>query len=206
MRKFVSEKTAFVILTLTMALATVHPAFAGYSGQTKCYDGSKVIPCPKPGEDYYGQDGNYTNLNPRSYTKLDKNGNELPDSATSWVMVRDNVTGLFWEVKTYESRYNTYTWYDAKDFINALNTENFGEHSDWRLPTIRELASIVNLGKYRPAIDVEYFPRTRDLYCWSATAYANDTSYAWCVNFTNGDNNAFSKSGRRYVRGVRSGQ
>jgi hypothetical protein len=28
------------------------------SGQTKCYDNSKEIPCPQPGEDFYGQDGN----------------------------------------------------------------------------------------------------------------------------------------------------
>lgn len=34
-----------------------------------------------------------------SYTKLDGSGNALPVSATSWVMVRDNVTGLIWEVK-----------------------------------------------------------------------------------------------------------
>ncbi|MBF0201707.1 MAG: hypothetical protein HQK66_10430 [Desulfamplus sp.] len=46
-----------------------------------------------------GQDGNYI-INPRSYTKLDDQGNDLPITATSWTMVRDNVTGLIWEVKT----------------------------------------------------------------------------------------------------------
>ena len=78
-------------------------AFAGWpipdSGQTKCYNDTAEISCPAPGEDFYGQDAQYT-TNPRSYTKLDAGGNDLPDSAASWTMVRDNVTGLIWEVKT----------------------------------------------------------------------------------------------------------
>jgi hypothetical protein len=38
--------------------------------------------------------------NPMTYTKLDGSGNELPDSAKSWTTVRDNLTGLIWEMKT----------------------------------------------------------------------------------------------------------
>ena len=69
------------------------------TGQTKCYNKTDVITCPSPGQPFYGQDANYT-INPMSYTKLDGSGNALPDSAPSWVMVRDNVTGLIWEMKT----------------------------------------------------------------------------------------------------------
>jgi len=43
------------------------------TGQTKCYDNEKEIPCPKEGEPFYGQDANYT-INPMSYTKLDASG------------------------------------------------------------------------------------------------------------------------------------
>ena len=70
------------------------------SGQTKCFDavGNEINPCPSPSEDFYGQDGNYS-INTQSYTKLDSHGNDLPESATEWVMVRDNVTGLIWEDK-----------------------------------------------------------------------------------------------------------
>jgi hypothetical protein len=53
------------------------------TGQTKCYDNEKEIPCPNLGEDFYGQDANY-NINPQSFTKLDVLGNDLPDSATEW--------------------------------------------------------------------------------------------------------------------------
>ena len=60
-------------------------------------------PVPDTGQeqsytDTFGEDSDYT-INPQSYTKLDEYGNELPDDALIWVMVRDNVTGLIWEVK-----------------------------------------------------------------------------------------------------------
>jgi hypothetical protein len=50
------------------------------TGQTKCYNDTVEIPCPAPGEPFYGQDGNYT-INLHSYTKLNAGGATLPDSA-----------------------------------------------------------------------------------------------------------------------------
>jgi len=52
------------------------------TGQTKCYNDSSEINCPQAGQDFYGQDANYT-INPPSYTKLDASGNTLSDSAIS---------------------------------------------------------------------------------------------------------------------------
>lgn len=158
------------------------------TGQTKCYnEAGSEIPCPEPGQPLYGQDANYT-INPPSYTKLDANGNALPDSASSWVMVRDNVTGLIWEVKqskdgvkNYSNPHdadNTYTWYDpnpatnggnagtpgngtdTEDFVNALSSATFGGFSDWRMPTRKELRTIVDYGRYNPSINTAYFPNT----------------------------------------------
>jgi tRNA(Arg) A34 adenosine deaminase TadA len=71
-----------------------------HTGQTKCYDVSgNVITCPPPGQPLYGQVANYI-IHPMSYTKLDSSGNTLPDSDAAGCMVRDNVTGLIWEMKT----------------------------------------------------------------------------------------------------------
>ena len=181
------------------------------SGQTKCYnDNGNVISCPKPGEDFYGQDGNYI-INPPSYTKLDENGNPLSDSAASWTMVKDNVTGLIWEVKTDDDsvhdKNNKYSWQDAQDvFIPELNNENFGGNSDWRLPNIFELASIANLSKYIPAIDEQYFKNYMSDFYWSSTTNANYTGHAWGVYFNYGYDYNHSKSSAYYVRAVRSGQ
>jgi len=203
------------------------------TGQTKCYDEDYEITCPQPGEPFYGQDALYI-TNPQSYTKLDENGNGLPFSATEWIMVQDNVTGLIWEVKqdkddiqNYANPHdadNKYTWYDSnpetnggdpgtpgdgtdtEDFINVLNSANFGGYNDWRLPAIKELSFIRNMEIYNPAINTDYFPNTVSSYYWSSTPYAHYSSYAWYVYFSNGYVSSYDKSGSYYVRAVRGGQ
>ena len=206
------------------------------TGVTKCYDtAGNVITCPSPGQDYYGQDANYS-INPMSYTKLDSKGNALSDSATSWSMVKDNVTGLTWEVKTnkdgktnYDDPHdadNTYCWYDSNPatnggdagsecngknteaFITALNDANFGGHSDWRMPTIKELAYIVNysIAYPGPTINTKYFPNTVSSFYWSSTTYAGGTDGAWGVYFYSGTGSYNYKYDAYYVRAVRGGQ
>ncbi len=185
------------------------------TGQTQCYsydwesDTWSEGPCPQSGEALYGQDGNYL-INAPSYTKLDENGNDLADSATSWAMVRDNVTGLIWEVKTDDGsihdKDNTYIWYNAQNvFIAALNNTEFGGHSDWRIPTIAELTCIVDYARYRPAINTAYFPNTASYY-WSSTTSAYSTGNAWVVDFDYGIDMWYDKSGSHYVRAVRGEQ
>ena len=202
------------------------------TGQTTCYDDTgKISPCPSPGQAFYGQDACYS-INPMSYTKLDGSGNALPDSATSWVTVRDNVTGLIWENKTgmaggaanYSDPHNTnnaYTWYDSNPAnnggnagtpgngtttFNSLNSAHFGGYSDWRMPMINELIDIVNYGTYNPSISTAYFPNTQSSWYWSSTTYASYTNGAWFVNFDDGLDTNYDKSSGYYVRAVRGGQ
>jgi len=179
------------------------------TGQTKCYDWRGYeITCPLPGEKLYGQDGNYT-INPPSYTKLDSNGNDLSDSATSWTMVRDNVTGLIWEIKTDDEtlndKNNQYTWQEATSlFIEKLNSSEFGGYSDWRLPTIKELACILDYGNSVPTIDTNYFPKTISDPYWSSTVFSFRGDSAWHINFTYGNDYFTDYESRSYpVRAVR---
>ena len=213
------------------------PVFAGPvpdTGQTTCYDNNgNMITCPSPGQRFYGQDANYI-INSPSYSKLDGNGNALPVSASSWVMVRDNVTGLIWEVKqhndwayNYDDPHdanNVYTWYDpdpatnggdpgtpgawwdTDDFINALNDVHFGGYSDWRMPDRKELRSIVNYDLGYPAINTVYFPNTLAGYYWSSTTYAGSSGGAWGMHFSNGGAGWTYKAGGYSVRAVRGGQ
>jgi hypothetical protein len=178
---------------------------------------TQAIPWPIPDSgqtksttDTFGEDSDY-NINPRSYTKLDENGNDLPDSATSWAMVRDNVTCLVWEVKTDDGSIHDkddyYNWYSAKTvFIKALNDQQFAGVSDWRMPTIKELASIVDLGTYNPTIDSNFFPEIMSAFYWSSTSYALYTGYAWGVHFHYGSDNHSAKDSSYFVRAVRGGQ
>lgn len=205
------------------------------TGLTKCYNDTSEIPCPSPDQPFYGQDGNYS-INPISYTKLDNNGNPLPDSATSWIMVRDNVTGLIWEIKTNldgikddtdpHDADNIYTWYDSnsdtnggepgtpgegtdtEDFLKALNDSQFGGYSDWRLPTIKELACVVDYGvqKPGPTINPNYFTHTIASWYWTATTYAYSNKQAWLMNFAYGDDYSDNKSNQYSVRAVRGGK
>jgi len=159
------------------------------TGQTKCYDASKQIACPQPGEDFYGQDAQYAG-EPQSYTLLQDG-----------IMVQDNVTGLIWESKTNDGsvhdKDNGYTWYDSnretnggedgtpgdgtdtEDFIKSLNSSNFGGFSDWRLPTVKELSSLLNNDTSAPAINTYFFPHIRQCgYCTSDTS-VKDSNLVW---------------------------
>ncbi len=214
------------------------------TGQTKCYSDNETageIACPSPGQPFYGQDAQY-NFHPRSYTKLDASGNALPSSAASWTMVRDNVTGLIWEMKTDDNSIHdkdkTFTWCDTnpatnggnqgtcgtgtgdaatdtKAYINALNSANYGGHNDWRMPTVKELSTLVNssIRFSGPTIDAAWFPNTVSYEYWSSTASANDSDHAWHVDFYfatcgNSEGNDYSrgKSESFNVRAVRGSQ
>lgn len=158
------------------------------------------------------------------FTKLDANGNDLSASASDWSCVRDNVTGLTWEVKTDDGgihdKDNTYRWggigadaygsefYDDWDvLVNASNTEALCGGGDWRVPKTGELESLVSLDRVLPAIDVAYFPYTFSSYFWSASAYASNLIYAWYVHFSNGHTYAGgNRSNYGRVRLVRGGQ
>jgi hypothetical protein len=148
------------------------------------------------------------------FTKLDANGNALPASATSWDCVRDNVTGLIWEVKTtsgLRDQYHTYTWYnpdpttnggnagvqnggtctgsacDTHGFVQAVNQQGLCGAKDWRMPTRRELQGIVDYSRLSPPIDTGYFPNTEPgSRFWSASPVADYSYHRWQVIFNLG--------------------
>jgi hypothetical protein len=229
-----ATKTWVLIVLLLIPAINVHAWPIPDTGQTKCYNNTAEIPCPAPGAAFYGQDGNYT-IDPPSYTKLDANGAVLADSAATWAMVKDNVTGLIWENKTSDGSIHdgakTFTWCDtdpatnggnqgtcgtgtgnaATDttaFIKALNDVNFGGFSDWRMPNVKELATIVDLSRLYPAVNTAWFSGTVSTSYWSSTILA-DVDYsgnAWFVSFRSGSVNSDVRTSAYAVRAVRGGQ
>ncbi|MBF0379328.1 MAG: DUF1566 domain-containing protein [Desulfamplus sp.] len=191
-----------VVIFLMFTAVSVFASSIPDTGITKCYDDTKEIPCPKEGEDFYGQDGNYS-INPMSYTKLDSTGKALPVTATTWAMVKDNVTGLIWENNSHQS-----TWNDAPNVIAQLNTAKFGGYSDWRMPTLLELSTIIDYSVPFPGltINTSYFKDAYSAFYWSSSASAHNISYAWGVNFGNRSDYSSNKGNYGYLRAVRAGQ
>jgi hypothetical protein len=92
------------------------------------------------------------------------------------------------------------TWEEA---LRAADASQFAAHSDWRLPTIHELSSIVELRCQQPAINLALFPATAGDF-WTATTFINNTGMAWLVHFIYGESHTAIKTANAAVRLVRS--
>lgn len=121
--------------------------------------------------------------------------------ATEWACTQDNHTNLVWSLET-----QSHLWADATTTLPAAaNAASRCGFTDWRLPTRRELLSIVHNGTSNPAIDSAFFPGTVSGYYWSNDTYAPNTPFAWYVNFSSGSTDATIKPTNiavRLVRGV----
>jgi hypothetical protein len=152
-----------------------------------------------------------------------------------WICTRDNLTGLVWEVKRDDAAHrrhmaHRYKWFerelarngrapglfaadhcagvgrcDTERFVAEVNAEGMCGARDWRLPTVRELETIVDFSRVGPAVDPEYFPNTPDSYYWSATPYSGDRSVAWYVSFNHGSASHGFRDFALHVRLVRGG-
>lgn len=154
----------------------------------------------------------------------------LGDGRHDWACNRDNVTGLMWEVKAnsgLRNRSSTYSWYnpdeknnggepgqrnggsctgsdcDTLSFIGAVNGTGLCGASDWRLPTRKELLSIVDNGRFGPAIDPVLFPNSPSSNFWSSSPYADQANSAWQVSSQTGETAPQVKNRSNHVRLVR---
>jgi hypothetical protein len=127
---------------------------------------------------------------PHYYQKLNAQGEVLGDDEHKWLMVRDITTGLVWEVKSVDAAvHDNYSLYDldnARAYIQELNKANWGGSSAWRLPTVRELFSILNYNYYRPCVDPMYFPHTIPDCYWTEQSESDWDDGFWVVNFLDG--------------------
>ena len=98
--------------------------------------------------------------------------------------VRDNYTGLVWQ-----QDYSTagMAWADAAGYCAGLTT---GGHT-WRLPSIRELATLVDEAQVAPSINRTMFPNTKygsksNNWYWASHRAAGNATAAWAINFDDG--------------------
>jgi len=157
------------------------------TGVEQFYGNTSIIPKPKPGEPFFGQDGHY-HINPPSYTD---NGDGT---------ITDNVTGLMWQ-KVMNQKMS------FEEAMLQVKKASLGGYKDWRIPSIKELYSLILFtGRVQgqkaimPFINTKYFDqplgssqrqeREIDAQTWSSTEYVGRTmrndETVFGVNFVDG--------------------
>jgi len=117
--------------------------------------------------------------------------------------ISDVSTGLQWIKQPELIIPEAMNWSIAKAKCEKLK---YAGHSDWRLPSIKELISIVDYGRHDPAVDTTFFPSIQSKRYWSGSSYAPHSVYAWRVSFVVGDVYFGNKDNTYGVLPVRSSQ
>jgi len=94
---------------------------------------------------------------------------------------------------------------NTQNYVAAVNAAALCGASDWRLPSQRELLTIVRAGATSPSIDATFFPNTISNWHWTSSSYIARPTNALVVFFNYGYSNADVKSSSgvvvRLVRG-----
>jgi len=166
-------------------------------------------------------------------TRINQDGseNDGKDYATNpWACVRDNQSGLIWEIKTtapgLQNINNTYSWYDSdqttnggwagkidggvctgsacdtESYIKAFNAKKFCGYSDWYLPSRFELNTIVDTSIFYPGptLPSAYFPESKAGSYWTDTTFKTRRASAWVWRFDHGSDYVEEKSAALSVR------
>ena len=122
-------------------------------------------------------------------------------SAAAWSCVRDKVTGAMWEVKTSDGgprdvnrRFKNQGDGQPGDASASVQEANAGAlcgATDWRLPTRREMESLVDfsVAEGGPMVDTAWFPHSAAALHWTASSAkvnGGSSTYRWAINFYNG--------------------
>ncbi|WP_198013777.1 Lcl C-terminal domain-containing protein [Desulforegula conservatrix] len=190
-----NEPAALPIIGTNVAVGASESSSVNYkivdTGQTKTYGNTSEISPPAAGQAFSGQDSQIQGNQP-SYKN---NGDGT---------ITDLNTGLVWV----QERGNRISWDDA---VSGASSCRVGGYSDWRMPTIKELYSLIKFSGvngpdnmvttgFTPFIDTNYFgfvygsgigsERVIDCQDWSATAYVTTTMHnnatIFGVNFADG--------------------
>lgn len=132
------------------------------------------------------------------FVKLAADGSS---TLSDWVAVLDLETQLIWSRDTLPC--GEVNWKKAKKACAELNLAGW---TDWRLPTRKELLSLVDDTRHSPAIDTAFFNCESSWYWTSTPAAYSPGVYAWFVGFGNGYSGWDGQDGGGRVRAVRASQ
>lgn len=197
----IAQSNVLLMITGVLAATGVLPKSYAVTdtGQSRCYDNHLEISCPASGQSFYGQDAQYDGNQPHYTDNLDGT-------------VTDNVTGLMWQQSPDSDGDGDIDADDKMTYQQATASADLlrlGGYSDWRLPTIKELYSLINFDGVDPSgysgsdtsglipfIDTTYFnfaygdtsanERIIDAQYASSNLYVSDSQTLFGVNFADG--------------------
>jgi hypothetical protein len=216
-------RSSAYVFTVRTGAATTPTSKLPHTGITasQCYsaDNDTLMTCSGVANDLNAQqDGHRASINAMSYSAV---GSHPLTSC-----VKDNVTGLIWEGKEASGTRagsNTYTSYHSAfygtqaqmdaatntyGYVAAVNAMALCGYTDWRLPTVDELQTIVDYSKPYPGptINTTWFPNTPGSVYWASSPYVGNSGYAWVVYFNSGGVYSYLRYGVLHVRLVRASQ
>jgi hypothetical protein len=123
----------------------------------------------------------------------------------------DNQTGLMWNRcsvgQTWDGDSSTCTgtaimqnWAEA---LSAAENASDAGHTDWYLPNIKELASIVEQSCTDPAVNPNVFPNTPSENYWSSSPSAEEDNKSWYMDFNTGGDLVSNRTTELRLRLVR---
>ena len=128
--------------------------------------------------------------------------------------ISDLTTGLMWQkcqigLSGSSCDIGSISGLNWQDALFEASNNTLGGYSDWRVPNVSELESIIEMRCYNPAINSNFFPNTSDGMFWTSTPVSINSGNTWGIYFDDGYISGYGIGQRRYqvaeVRLVRSG-
>lgn len=126
--------------------------------------------------------------------------------------VTDNLTGIMWmkNPNCMAIKYNGFDadgaviWQLALDFVDGINNGTYSDcqfgYTDWRIPTIRELLSLVDYSKTNPALPAGHpFDNVLNAVYYSATTWVSNTGRSISVDLGTCEVSNVNKDTNNYV-------
>lgn len=109
--------------------------------------------------------------------------------------------GQTWTGETCSGEAEQLTWQQALVYARDYDAELL---EGWRVPNVKELASLTEKNCVRPSVNTAFFPATPQDSFWSSTPSLNDPERVWTVAFFNASYSIKEKQRAVYLRLVRT--